>query len=123
MRLLVLGGTAFVGRMIVTEALRQGVEITLFSRGRTGADLFPQTDRRIGDRDNGDYTALGSGSWDAVVDVSGYVPRHVWQAMDALGSRAGRYLYISSHAVYQRSGIGPGNDEDAALRPAERSGT
>ncbi|GAB3432259.1 Rossmann-fold NAD(P)-binding domain-containing protein [Flindersiella endophytica] len=123
MRLLVLGGTAFVGRMIVTEALRQGADITLFSRGRTGADLFPQADRRFGDRDTGDYAALGDGRWDAVVDVSGYVPRHVGQAMDALGTRVGRYLFISTNAVYQRTGVGPGNDEDTPLRPAERSGT
>jgi hypothetical protein len=51
---------------------------------------------------------LPPGHWDAVVDVSGYVPRHVGQAMDALGDRAGRYLFISSHAVYQHAGVAPG---------------
>jgi 2'-hydroxyisoflavone reductase len=120
MRILVLGGTSFVGRAIVAEALRDGVEVTLFGRGRTGADLFPGVARRIGDRNSGDYAALRVGSWDAVVDVSGYVPRHVGQAMAALGDRVGRYLFISSHAVYARAGVGPGSDEDTPRRPPVR---
>ena len=99
-RILVLGGTSFVGRAIVEDALRTGAEVTLFGRGKTAPDLFPDLTRLTGDRDAGDYAALGTGSWDAVVDVSGYVPRHVGQAMDALDERAGRYLFISSHAVY-----------------------
>lgn len=112
MRILVLGGTSFVGRAITEDALRAGADVTLFGRGRTGAQLFPELARLIGDRDTGDYAALARGSWDAVIDVSGYVPRHVGQAMDALGDRAGRYLFISSHAVYQEEGVGPGSDED-----------
>jgi 2'-hydroxyisoflavone reductase len=123
MRLLVLGGTSFVGRAIVEDALRHGAEVTLFGRGKTGADLFPDVPRLIGDRDTGDYAALAAprdGAWDAVVDVSGYVPRHVGQAMDALGDRVGRYLFVSSHAVYPRSGVGPGSDEDTPRRPPVR---
>lgn len=120
MRILVLGGTSFVGREIVAEALRQGAEVTCFHRGRTGPDLFPEVPRLTGDRETGDYAALRGGSWDAVVDVSGYVPRHVGQAMDAVGDRAGRYLFISSHAVYVREGVGPGSDEDTPRRPAAR---
>ena len=92
----------------------------MFGRGKTGSGLFPGLTRLIGDRDTGDYAALGAGSWDAVVDCSGYVPRHVGQAMDALGGRAGRYLFISSHAVYQLDGIGPGSTEDAPRRPPVR---
>ena len=94
--------------------------MTLFGRGRTGTDLFPGVPRRIGDRDIGDYAALRTGEWEAVVDVSGYVPRHVGQAMDALGDRAGRYLFISSHAVYDRTSVGPGADEEAPRRPPAR---
>jgi NAD dependent epimerase/dehydratase family len=94
--------------------------VTLFGRGKTRADLFPGLARLIGDRDTGDYAALRTGRWDAVVDVSGYVPRHVSQAMDALGERAGRYLFISSHAVYRHTGVGPGSTEDAPRRPAVR---
>jgi 2'-hydroxyisoflavone reductase len=80
-RILTLGGTAFVGRAIVADALRAGIEVTLFGRGRTGAELFPDVPRLIGDRDTGDYEALRGTEWDAVIDVSGYVPRHVGQAM------------------------------------------
>jgi 2'-hydroxyisoflavone reductase len=120
MNLLVLGGTAFVGRAIVEAALRAGAGLTLFGRGRTGTDLFPDVQRRVGDRDTGDYAALRDGTWDAVVDVSGYVPRHVGQAMDVLGDRVGRYLFISSHAVYVRTGVGPGSDEDTPRRPPRR---
>jgi nucleoside-diphosphate-sugar epimerase len=118
--MLVLGGTSFVGRAIVEDALRSGAEVTLFSRGKTGPELFPGLQRLTGDRDTGDYTALRGGAWDAVADVSGYVPRHVGQAMDALGDRAGRYLFISSHAVYQKEGVGPGSDEDTPRRPPVR---
>ena len=120
MRILVLGGTSFVGRAIVEDALRTGAEVTLFGRGKTGTDLFGDLTRLIGDRDTGDYAALGAGSWDAVVDASGYVPRHVGQAMDALGERAGRYLFISSHAVYRLDGIVPGSTEDTPRRPPVR---
>lgn len=124
MRILVLGGTSFVGRAIVEDALSAGAEVTLFGRGRTGTDLFPGVERRLGDRDQGDYAALRSGTWDAVVDVSGYVAPHVEQAMDVLGDRVGRYLFISTRAVYVRSGPGPGlvagADEDAPRRPPLR---
>jgi len=124
-RILVLGGTSFVGRAITEDALRAGAEVTLFGRGRTGTDLFPGVIRLTGDRDSGDYAALADaardgGRWDAAVDSSGYVPRHVGQAMDALGDRAGRYLFVSSHAVYQREGIGPGSTEDTPRRPPVR---
>ena len=113
MRILVLGGTWFVGRAIVADALGTGAEVTLFGRGKSGNDLFPEVTRLRGDRDTGDYAALRDGSWDAVVDVTGYVPRHVGQAMDALGDRVGRYLFISSGAVYRDEGLRPGSDEDA----------
>jgi 2'-hydroxyisoflavone reductase len=119
-RILVLGGTAFVGRAIVADALSQGMEVTLFGRGRTGAELFPGVPRLIGDREDGGYAALRDRAWDAVVDVSGYVPRHVGQAMQAVQDRVGRYLFMSSHAVYVRTGVGPGSDEDTPRRPPVR---
>ncbi len=120
MRILVLGGTWFVGRAIVEDALRTGAEVTLFGRGKSGTDLFPELTRLRGDRDTGDYAALRDGTWDAVVDCCGYVPRHVGQAMDALGDRVGRYLFISSHAVYRHEGLRPGSDEDAPRRAPVR---
>jgi 2'-hydroxyisoflavone reductase len=121
MRLLVLGGTSFVGRAIVEDALAQGDQLTLFSRGRTGSDLFPGVERRTGDRETGDYAAIADGAWDAVVDVSGYVPRHVRQAADALGERVGRYLFISTGSVYDPDRApAQGLAEDGPRLPAER---
>jgi nucleoside-diphosphate-sugar epimerase len=123
-RLLVLGGTSFVGRAIVDDALQSGIDVTLFNRGHTGAELFPAIERRIGDRDHGDYTSLCTADrWDAVIDVSGYVPRHVNQTMDALGDRIGRYLFVSSRAVYVRDPAGAGEagaDESTPLRAPVR---
>ena len=102
MRLLLLGGTSFVGRAVAEEAAARGHALTLFSRGRTGTDLFPDVPRLRGDRDRGDYASLAGGQWDAVVDVSGYVPRHVRQAADALEGAVGHYLFISTGSVYDR---------------------
>ncbi len=121
MRLLVLGGTSFVGRAIVAEALRRGDDVTLFSRGRTGTDLFPEAERRRGDRDRGDYASLAGGGWDAVVDVSGYVPRHVQQAADAVAERTSRYLFISTGSVYDVSRAPEVINEDAPRLAPERS--
>lgn len=115
MRILLLGGTGFIGGAVVAEALSRGHEPVLFTRGRTGAGLFPEVSRLTGDRDTGDLSALRSGEWDAVVDLSGYYPAQVGRAMDVLGDRVGRYLFVSSHAVYDR-GNGPGGTEDAPRR-------
>ncbi|MGW5052025.1 NAD-dependent epimerase/dehydratase family protein [Actinokineospora sp. NPDC004072] len=116
MRALVLGGTGFVGRAITADLLASGAAVTVFNRGRSAA--LPGVDRLIGDRETGDYAALSDGTWDAVVDVSGYVPRHVAQSMAALDGRVGRYLFISSHAVY--APCGPGSDEDSPRRSPVR---
>ncbi|GAC1442184.1 MAG: SDR family oxidoreductase [Mycobacteriales bacterium] len=115
-----LGGTSFVGRAIAADALAAGHEVTLFGRGRTGSELFPGVARLVGDRTSGDYASLGEGSWDAVVDVSGYVPRHVRQAADALGDRVGRYLFISTGSVYDRTQASDGMTEGAARLAPER---
>jgi 2'-hydroxyisoflavone reductase len=120
MQILVLGGTSFVGRAIVEDALGAGHDVTLFSRGKTGADLFPDLNHRIGDRESGAYDSLGTGSWDAVVDVSGYIPRHVAQAAEALGDRIGRYLFISTGSVYDRTAAADGMTEDTARFAPER---
>lgn len=121
MNILVLGGTSFVGRAIVSAALDAGHEVTLFGRGQTGAELFPDLERRIGDRSTGNYSALAEGSWDAVADVSGYLPRQVTQAADALGDRVGRYLFISTGSVYDRHKASDPITEDAPRLPPERS--
>jgi len=120
MRILMLGGTRFIGRTVVQDALSRGHEVTLFNRGRSAPEAFTQLTLLTGDRDTDDYASLSTGSWDAVVDTSAYVPRHVNRAMDALGDRVGRYVFISSHAVYRRGDIGPGSNEDTPRRAPVR---
>ena len=73
MRILVLGGTKFLGRAFVEAALARGHELTLFNRGETNAELFPEVQKLRGDR-NGDLSPLAGRVFDAVVDPSGYVP-------------------------------------------------
>ncbi len=113
MRLLVIGGTAFVGRHIVGAALAAGHDVTLFHRGRTGRDLFPQASHLIGDRD-GDLSALATGDWDATVDVCAYFPRQVRSVASALGGRGGRLVHISSVSAYKLP-VARGFDESAPL--------
>jgi len=96
MKLLVLGGTQFVGRRIVETALARGHAVTLFHRGQTNPGLFPAAEEILGDRDQG-LGALRGRTWDTVVDVNGYVPRLVRDAVQAVGEC--RYVYISTLSV------------------------
>jgi 2'-hydroxyisoflavone reductase len=99
MKLLVLGGTKFLGRAIVEAALQRGHEVTLFNRGKTNPDLFPEVERLRGDRD-GDLSALSGRSWDGVVDTSAYVPLQAKASAEALAGAAGHYVFISSLSAY-----------------------
>ena len=112
MDLLVLGGTRFVGRHVVEAARARGHRVTLFHRGRTGTELFPDVERRLGDRDGG-LAALAGGRWDAVVDTCGFVPRIVRASARALAG-CGRYLFVSSVSVYAHP-VPPGATESAPL--------
>ncbi len=116
MKLLVLGGTRFVGRAVVEAALADGHEVTLFHRGRTNAGLFPQAEHLLGDRDGG-IDALAAGIWDACVDVSGYVPRVVRASAGLLADAVARYVFVSSVSVYEEL-RGP-TDETAPLATLE----
>jgi 2'-hydroxyisoflavone reductase len=120
MRLLIAGGTRFVGRAIAAEALARGHAVTLLHRGRTQPGLFRAAEHRIGDRD-GDLSALADGAWDATIDVTGYVPRHVRTLAEALGGRGGRHTFISSVSAYADP-PGPGIREDAPLRHGDDYG-
>ena len=102
MRILMIGGTRFIGRHVVSAALDRGHQVTIFHRGRTGADLFPDVEHRIGDR-NEDLSALAAGEWDATVDTCAYYPRQVHELADALGGRGGRHLLVSSVSAYALS--------------------
>lgn len=122
MRMLILGGTKYLGRHLAEHALREGHDVTLFHRGRTGMDLFPGVPRLFGDRtadgDPAGLAALGTGSWDAVFDFSGFHPRQVAATAGLLAPRVGRYVFMSSIAVYPRTAE-PDRSEDVSLLPTE----
>lgn len=99
MHLLVLGGTKFLGRHIVDAALAAGQEVTLFNRGLTDPGAFPEVEHIAGDRD-GDLMGLEGRTFDAVIDTSGYLPRHVRATTQMLRDAATNYCFISSISVY-----------------------
>jgi 2'-hydroxyisoflavone reductase len=99
MRLLVLGGTRFLGRALVESALARGHEPTLFNRGQTNPDLFPEVEQIRGDRTI-DLSPLEGRDWDAVLDVATFLPRVVRRSVEALADRVGRYVYLSSISAY-----------------------
>ena len=117
MRLLIVGGTSFVGRHTVDAALGAGHEVTLANRGKTNAELFPDLERRVIDREVGDVEQLENGSWDATIDVTAYVPRHVAQLSSALADRAGRYVLVSTVSVYDTATLDDHHDEQARRFP------
>jgi 2'-hydroxyisoflavone reductase len=99
LRILMLGGTRFIGIHMTRLALARGHEVTHFTRGRSGQGLFPTVRQLNGDR-NGQLDALRDGEWDAVIDNSGYVPRQVHLAAELLAPRVRQYVFISSISVY-----------------------
>ena len=111
MKLLLLGGTVFVGRHIVEAAQARGHEITLFTRGQSNADLFPTVEKLRGNRD-GDLTALRGRRWDAVIDTCGYVPRIVRASAELLADAVDHYTFISTVSIYADFSV-PRLDESA----------
>ena len=110
MKLLILGGTQFVGRAVAEAALAAGHELTLFHRGRTNPGLFPGAEHVHGDRE-ADLSALAGRSWDAVVDTSGYEPHVVRASVEAL--RETHYVFVSTISVYADLTAGP--DEQSTV--------
>jgi 2'-hydroxyisoflavone reductase len=98
-KILVIGGTKFVGRHFVEAALSRGHELTLFTRGETNPELFPETEKLRGNRD-GNLEALHGRDWDAVLDTSGYVPRVVHQSVALLRDAVTHYTFVSSISAY-----------------------
>lgn len=98
-KLLILGGTIFLGRHLVEEALERGHEVTLFNRGKHNPEIYPGVEKIIGDRDGG-LDPLKGRTWDAVIDTCGYVPRIVKQSAELLCNAANHYTFISSISVY-----------------------
>jgi 2'-hydroxyisoflavone reductase len=122
-RLLVLGGTLFLGRHIVDAALARGHVVTLFNRGRTNPDLFPEVEKLHGDRES-DLSALAGRTWDAAIDVHGRMPSVVRPAAKALAASVDHFTFVSSISAYGEvfpvgldeslptAEFAPGTDED-----------
>ena len=107
MKILILGGTKFLGRHLVDAALAAGHEVTIFNRGKTNPTLFPDIETITGDREQ-DIEKLSGREWDAVIDVAGYLPRIVRLSAERLKDRVKKYVFISSISVYanfQKVGI------------------
>ena len=115
MRVLVLGGTKFLGRAVVEEALARGHDVTLFNRGETNPELFPEVEKLRGDR-RSDLSALAGRDWDAVVDPSGYLPQVVRASAELLADRVGHYTFVSSISVYGDYSEPPREDETPLIR-------
>ena len=116
MRILVLGGTVFLGRHIVDAAIAQNHDVSIFHRGKTNHALFPDIERLIGDRD-GDLRALNGRRFDAVIDCSGYRPEQLTRTVDALDGEIPYYIFISSISVYAAFPPGVAFDETALVSP------
>ncbi|MFT5234557.1 MAG: 2'-hydroxyisoflavone reductase [Candidatus Krumholzibacteriia bacterium] len=133
LRILVLGGTAFLGPAFVEAARVRGHEVTLFNRGRTNQHLYPDLEKLVGDRFN-DLAALENGEWDVCIDNSGYIPSTVKASAELLKGRVKRYIFISSISVFadfskkgldEKSEVGQLTDEElsAAQTMDDISGT
>jgi 2'-hydroxyisoflavone reductase len=111
-KLLIIGGTKFLGRAMTEDALERGHEVTLFNRGGTNPELFPEAEKLRGDREE-DISALAGRSWEVVIDPSGYVPHVVRASADLLADAVEHYVFVSSISVYADQS-GP-NDEESGL--------
>ena len=122
MRLLLLGGTRFLGRHVVDAALARDHEVTLFTRGRTPQPFGDRLRALAGDRDPRvapGLAALEGDTWDAVIDTSGYVPRVVGASATLLASRVCRYVFVSSLSVIAKPDR-PGLDESAPVAALDK---
>jgi 2'-hydroxyisoflavone reductase len=114
MRILMVGGTRFVGRAMTEAALRRGHQVTLLHRGVTDDPAFAAAEQLRADRD-GDLSMLRSREFDATIDVCAYVPRQVYALAEALGERGGHHVFVSTMSVYADTDT-PGLDEGGALQ-------
>src|SRR6476659_2553618 len=112
MKILIIGGTRFLGRHLVSAALQRNHDVTLFNRGNYQSP--PNTKQLIGDRD-GDLSKLQGHEWDAVIDTCGILPHSVEVSAKTLSASVGAYVFISSVSVYADLS-NPGVLESAPLK-------
>ena len=120
MKLLVLGGTQFIGRHIAETLLAAGHAVSVFNRGQAPDALPAGIERLRGDRDAGaeGLQALAGRRWDACIDVSGYTPRQVLATTDALHAQIARYIYVSAVMVYGDPAQRPVTEDQPRVAPA-----
>ena len=121
MKLLVLGGTRFLGRHLVDAALARGHDVTVFTRGVQPVPWDGKVEHLVGNRDPRippGLAALEKGEWDAAIDLSGYVPRCVGASAEILKRRVGHCTFVSSLSVYADASR-PGLDESAPVAVLE----
>ncbi len=125
MKILVLGGTQFIGRHVVATAVANGHDVTVLTRGLTPADLPDSVERLTGDRNHGaaGISALQGRTWDACIDISGYTPHQVRSSTELLAPFLKRYLFISTASVYALSGSQPVTEENALVAAAAENET
>lgn len=99
MKILIIGGTKFLGRHLITAAQARGHEITLFNRGKFSSETFENVEQIHGDR-NIDLNKLSGRNWDAVIDTCGFLPQSVKASAEALKDAVNQYVFISSGSVY-----------------------
>ena len=114
MRILILGGTRFLGRALTEAALGRGDIVTLFNRGKSSPGLYPGLETVIGDRTAG-LSALDGREWDAVIDVACYDPVVARRSAEAFADRAGRYVFVSTVSVYASQDTTHAQLEDAPV--------
>ena len=117
MKVLVLGGTHFLGRHVVEAAIALGHTPTLFNRGLSNPDIFPEIEKLHGDRSK-DLSALRGRSWDAVIDTAGRIPQDVGASAELLTESTALYAFVSSISVYRDLSI-PDVLEGAAVVDVE----
>jgi 2'-hydroxyisoflavone reductase len=113
LRVLILGGTGFIGPHEVRHARERGHTLTLFNRGQTNPEMFPGIEQLRGDR-NGDLRALEGRTWDVVIDNSGFEPQQVRDSATLLKDSVQRYLFVSTQSVYTDRSI-VDQDESGAV--------
>ncbi|HWE24537.1 MAG TPA: NAD-dependent epimerase/dehydratase family protein [Myxococcales bacterium] len=121
LRILILGGTGFLGPHLVENARGRGHTLTLFNRGKTHPELFPDLEKLRGDR-NGQLDALKGKKWDGVIDTSGYVPRIVKMSAELLAPAVKQYVFISSISVFPDD-VKPGANESTPVQPLTEPGS
>jgi len=115
-RLLILGGTGFIGPNTVRYAVERGHEVSIFTRGRSEVDLPEGVEHLIGDR-NDDHTALEGRTWDVVLDNNAQDYQWVQKSTELLKDAAGQYIFVSSISAYELEGFGWGNKDRILMEP------